>query len=83
MQEQCPVSCKEDSCKDGHVRCPVWAKLKDECEENPDMRKSCRKSCNFCDQQEEEEEAAGIEEDGEPCVDNHEKCKYWADKGEW
>lgn len=81
MLEQCPVSCKDDGCTDGHVRCPVWSKLRDECEENPEMRRNCRKSCNFCDEALEE---ATVEDDLlEPCLDNHDRCKSWADKGEW
>ena len=78
MLEQCPVSCKDDNCKDLHVRCPDWAKIKDECNDNPDMRKYCRKSCNTCD---EEPEATEVDEDGEieiPCVDQNEGCQAWA-----
>eukprot|EP00980_Cylindrotheca_fusiformis_P013388 scaffold3410_cov141-Cylindrotheca_fusiformis.AAC.31 len=89
MLERCPVSCREGSCKDNHPRCPVWAKLRDECDDNPELRKNCRKSCNFCDVPTDEELVEGgaiIEEDDEivePCLDSHDNCKYWADKGEW
>mmetsp|Transcript_26557 Transcript_26557/g.64757 ORF Transcript_26557/g.64757 Transcript_26557/m.64757 type:complete len:555 (-) Transcript_26557:135-1799(-) len=87
MQEQCPVSCKEDDCKDLHVRCSAWAKIKDECVDNPDMRKYCSKSCNSCGEasgnatsaeEDEEEDAVAIM----PCVDENENCRFWADKGE-
>lgn len=81
MLEQCPVSCKEDDCKDLHVRCPVWAKIKDECADNPDMRKYCRKSCDSCDEALANATNSEEEEDVMPCVDQNESCRYWADKG--
>ncbi|CAJ1947709.1 unnamed protein product [Cylindrotheca closterium] len=83
MQEQCPVSCKEDDCKDLHVRCPAWSQIKDNCVDNPDMRKYCGKSCNACEEQ-AAANATGSDEDDEdvmPCVDEHTNCRYWADKG--
>lgn len=82
MQIQCPVSCKDSDCKDLHVRCPAWAKIKDECVDNPDMQKYCQKSCDSCgannNATSEEED---FEDNGMPCVDQHELCRYWADKG--
>ena len=84
MLENCPVSCKEDDCKDLHVRCPAWAKIKDECIDNPDMRKYCPKSCDSCSEQPASNATAEKEEEEKdiiPCVDQNDNCRYWADKG--
>lgn len=85
MAKHCPVSCAEDSltltsirsqadCEDAHPRCPVWAKLGDECDNNADMRKYCAKSCATCPM---------AVSDGESlCRDTNENCRFWADSGE-
>src|SRR6476660_2635684 len=64
-----------------------------QCEENPkNMRKFCRKACDFCgieedikDDEDYYDDDLYDDTDDEPivkCKDTHELCSFWAEKGE-
>ena len=94
MMKYCPISCteKEDEdeeergeneCKDIHHRCPAWSKLKDGCTKIPDMKKYCAKSCNFCGNNDNDDDSNNkIMNEDKLCVNLHDECQFWADSGE-
>jgi len=92
MKKHCPVSCElpatnsvqKPPCKNSSHRCKVWADL-GECERNEvNMHQYCPQACGICEEQEPEKEQVptSIEKDDNGCVNKHELCDFWAEKGE-
>jgi len=75
----------EPPCEDGHTRCQEWAD-RGECKINPNyMLRVCRVACKVCSGGGASTSAPDTQppNTGAPsCVNNHERCQEWADRGE-
>ena len=91
MLKYCPVTCGSSGgdnvgspCQDVHPRCEAWLEIDDVCSKIKDMPKYCAKSCNACGEDHDSVDNTRIMslDKLESCVDFHEKCQFWASKGE-